>query len=645
MFLVKKYLDHKLLLLWAIVLAVVMGTLLGGAGLRERIYIEERTRLEQETKIVNDALIEYTSQIVSEVNALLNGVRQFYLHSGSLSQTESFIDALDFDKSVINNIYLVDADGVVVVSHMSEGRGLKVADREYFQKHRASTDGKPFISAVEKGRVTSRLNFKISMRISKADGSFAGIVLATIQPEAFSRHYRQLSNGPERAATLVGSVDRKIRARIPELTPEQWQTPLDSVLWAHFARTPSGTYQTRSFIDGIERTYVYKQVGDLPLVILHGFSEQEIEKSVDARFMRIAVWVIPILLFVLMLSLTVSLALRSHDRLELAYRQLAELNQKIRRQAMLDTLTGLPNRPMFFNRLSKELSQARRNDRQVALLFVDLDGFKLINDEFGHEAGDVVLKTVAARWLAIVRESDTVARLGGDEFAVIIGDLDDPSHAVRVAEKLIAALQRDIPLLGEVHCRVGCSIGISIYPKSATEIDSLLAAADTAMYESKSRGKNSLTLSSASPGPIDAEWVTFTTAHLIGFPEIDEQHRQLVRRVNEVNRAIINKLPTAETEALFKQLVDFTIFHFGTEHRLMAQYHYRGQAVHDHEHEKLIDEIERLAGEFSRGNDLLVLQTIKDWLLGHIEGSDKPLGAFLARAVAPASAQAEAEHI
>ena len=634
MLLAKKISAHKLLVLWFTVFVVVLAILIGGAMLKERMRAEEHASLEQEARMLNDALIEYTNQIVSEVNALLNGVRYFYVHSGSLSATESFINALNFDKAVIHNIYLINAEGTVVVSHNNEAHGLNVEDREYFQKLRTSTDGKPFISAVEKGRVTNRLNFRISLRINKPDGSFGGVVLATIQPEAFSRHYRQLSAGHERAATLVGSLDRKIRARIPDLAPDQWQAPLESVLWEFFAKLPSGTYQTRSFVDGIARTYVYKQVGDLPLIMLHGFSQQEVENNVDTRFMRIAIWGIPVLLFILMLALTVSQALMSRERLEQAYRQLAKLNQQIRKQAMLDTLTGLPNRPMFFSRLSRELSQSRRNDRLVALLFMDLDGFKQVNDQFGHDAGDIVLKTVAARWQAIVRENDMVARLGGDEFAAIISDLEDAAHAALVAEKLIAALQQDITLPGELPCQVGCSVGISLYPKSAAEIDSLLAAADAAMYQSKARGKNSLTLSSASPAPGDAEWVKFTSNHLVGVAEIDEQHRQLVKRVNKINRAIINKLPIVETEALFMQLVEFTVFHFDTEHRLMVQYQYPGQAVHDHEHQSLIDEIERLADEFSRGNDLLVLQTIKDWLIGHIEGADKPLGAFIARAEA-----------
>lgn len=120
-------------------------------------------------------------------------------------------------------------------------------------------------------------------------------------------------------------------------------------------------------------------------------------------------------------------------------------------------------------------------------------------------------------------------------------------------------MHREIQLPGEQRCQLGCSIGISIYPKTATEIDSLLAAADAAMYQSKSRGKNSLTVSSATPTKSHLDWLEFNNAHLVGFAEIDDQHRQLVRQVNEINQAIINKAPAVETESLLKALLAFCL--------------------------------------------------------------------------------------
>ncbi|MFZ2309794.1 MAG: sensor domain-containing diguanylate cyclase [Rhodoferax sp.] len=164
-------------------------------------------------------------------------------------------------------------------------------------------------------------------------------------------------------------------------------------------------------------------------------------------------------------------------------------------QANFDNLTDLPNRALLFDRLSKECALARRNNSGVALLFADLDGFKRVNDQFGHDAGDQVLREVARRWLACVREADTVARLGGDEFAIVLGGMQESSAAAiaGMAEKIIASLVPEIQLASGATCRVGVSIGISIYPGDAPEVDTLLNLADAAMYESKARGKNSFT--------------------------------------------------------------------------------------------------------------------------------------------------------
>jgi diguanylate cyclase (GGDEF)-like protein/PAS domain S-box-containing protein len=166
------------------------------------------------------------------------------------------------------------------------------------------------------------------------------------------------------------------------------------------------------------------------------------------------------------------------------------------RQANFDHLTSLPNRALLFDRLNQECTLARRNQTRVALLFADLDGFKLINDNHGHQAGDLVLKEVARRWLATVRESDTVARLGGDEFAILMSGVQDGSDIGALAEKLVAALAAPITLQAGVTCQVGASVGIAIYPTDASTPDNLISRADSAMYESKRRGKNTFSFTS-----------------------------------------------------------------------------------------------------------------------------------------------------
>ena len=304
--------------------------------------------------------------------------------------------------------------------------------------------------------------------------------------------------------------------------------------------------------------------------------------------------------------------------------------------AFHDGLTDLPNRALFFDRLSQAISQARRNRHRVAILFMDLDGFKRVNDLHGHEAGDRVLKIIAERLLAGVREVDTVARMGGDEFTVILGELDGPATAQGVAEKLVQTIAQPIELAYGLACTVGASIGISLYPEHGTEMDTLLLAADQAMYQSKSQGKGRFTFSTGvtSVAVPDDQWASFGAQHLVGIDEIDEQHRHLAELVNVLNRSIKTGVDEFALNRLFEELLEYTRFHFKSEHDLMVRYNYPRQSAHDREHARLLTQAEQFKARLSAGGDLLVLQAIKDWLLHHIHFEDKPLGEFLKTAQA-----------
>ena len=158
-------------------------------------------------------------------------------------------------------------------------------------------------------------------------------------------------------------------------------------------------------------------------------------------------------------------------------------------QAHYDTLTKLPNRVLFQDRLTQAIAKAKRNNTKFALLFVDLDNFKDINDTYGHESGDAVLIEVARRLKNCVRESDTVSRLSGDEFLIILEDFDSKESISTIAKLLVDALQVPIAFQDK-ELVVTCSIGISIYPDDSQEQDTLIKYADRAMYNAKKIGKN-----------------------------------------------------------------------------------------------------------------------------------------------------------
>jgi diguanylate cyclase (GGDEF)-like protein/PAS domain S-box-containing protein len=162
--------------------------------------------------------------------------------------------------------------------------------------------------------------------------------------------------------------------------------------------------------------------------------------------------------------------------------------ERIRYQATYDALTGLPNRALFMDRLSLALRHAERNGDRLGLMFIDLDGFKLINDTLGHDVGDELLKEVAQRLLVCVRQGDTVTRFGGDEFTIIMPDLGEMRNVLAVAHRIIDTLKLPFLLKGS-EAFISASIGITSYPDDAQTVQALLKNADAAMYRAKETGK------------------------------------------------------------------------------------------------------------------------------------------------------------
>ncbi|QXI37893.1 diguanylate cyclase domain-containing protein [Pseudomonas xantholysinigenes] len=173
------------------------------------------------------------------------------------------------------------------------------------------------------------------------------------------------------------------------------------------------------------------------------------------------------------------------DELEAWHSHLQSENESLAHQASHDSLTGLPNRAFFEGRLSRSMRTAARNEDHLALLFLDSDHFKQINDSLGHAVGDEVLISVASRVRAQLREHDLVARLGGDEFAVLLTPLHSREDAERIAEKIVASMKLPVQLEDGNSITTSLSVGIAYYPDDGRDPASLLNAADAAMYQAK----------------------------------------------------------------------------------------------------------------------------------------------------------------
>ena len=175
---------------------------------------------------------------------------------------------------------------------------------------------------------------------------------------------------------------------------------------------------------------------------------------------------------------------------------LQESEAKLQQMALTDSLTGLPNTRLLQDRLERALAQSGRRDGDVAVLFVDLDGFKAVNDAMGHAAGDEVLQAVAERLRACARAADTVARIGGDEFVVLLEGCRSRGDAETVAGKIAAAISAPLAL-GRGAAEISCSIGIAFHPSDGDCAEILLRNADKAMYRAKEAGKNRFALYAA----------------------------------------------------------------------------------------------------------------------------------------------------
>lgn len=312
-----------------------------------------------------------------------------------------------------------------------------------------------------------------------------------------------------------------------------------------------------------------------------------------------------------------------------------------------DPLTGLPNRAMFFDLMSRTMARYRRSDKPFAVLMVDLDGFKAANDRFGHEAGDLVLQTVAGRMRSAVREVDTVARMGGDEFVVLLEGTSDEADVRRICDKLLTDVAQPIMLGDGLDCSVGCSIGVAICPRDGTDSERLLAKADIAMYRSKSEGKQRMSFASDTPMNLDAAPINRWGPHLeLGVPMLDEQHRRLNDLLNQIGLALSAGEPPDALRDRLGELLAYAEHHFAAEEALMERHQLVDQehlqlTHHRAEHRQLLDELRIVRTHVHEDPQSTLRLLLRNWLVEHIHSSDRHLAAAMHARKAPPAAPAE----
>jgi len=294
--------------------------------------------------------------------------------------------------------------------------------------------------------------------------------------------------------------------------------------------------------------------------------------------------------------------------------------------AFSDPLTGLANRALFADRLREAVLDASRDNTQFAVLMIDLDEFKPVNDRLGHAAGDVTLQHVARRLQASLRATETVARMGGDEFAVLLRGIRKQEDAVFVADRLLAEIRHPI-LAGDHTVTVNASIGIALFPDHGGTVEHLLVAADTALYAAKRAGGECHAWPEDHPhASTIPRTVVWSSAYELGVPRMDQDHIRLCDLLNVLAEALLNG---RDPNPAFRDFVRAASWHFAHEERLMAETRYANAATHREQHQRLLVEV---AGLVLDGEDIspsLVLRYLQEWLFRHIDGPDREFAAGL----------------
>lgn len=269
---------------------------------------------------------------------------------------------------------------------------------------------------------------------------------------------------------------------------------------------------------------------------------------------------------------------------------------EISRMAHHDQLTRIPNRRLFHDRMQVAISQARRESARLALMLIDLDGFKPVNDRLGHPVGDVLLKAVAKRMQGCLRESDTLARVGGDEFAVILPRVISEQDALVVAEKIRREINAPFELAGGYPISISCSIGVAIYPEHGKDEKRLSKNADEAMYVAKAQGGDCARLSkrvAAAADPAQSEplllRLVWQDDYQCGETTIDQSRHELFGRANElIQAAQSGQYDARQLPGALDTFIACLARNLASEEAVLAHHHYGGIAEHALQHQKLV---------------------------------------------------------
>ncbi|MBY0439653.1 MAG: EAL domain-containing protein [Burkholderiales bacterium] len=424
----------------------------------------------------------------------------------------------------------IRTDGRLHCDSLHSGRTLDLRDRQYFQQALVSTG--PVMEGVV-GRLTGKGLVQVAYPVRDASSSLRFVMLASFDLEAYGASVRAALPYPDMGFE-VWTAAGQVLMQVP-LTSRPGTLAASGALRDFVLGGPGGRVATLD-VGGQRRIWTVAEMpraGETGLRLVLSVPEHSLHAGIDRRFQQALGWLLAIAVVIFLgAAVLAEFALRRQairmmsaisrldagdyatpigapyprgelgdvmgalDRLAGSLHtqrgEITRYNEALERQANVDALTGLANRNLLTDRLEQALIFARRANRVAAVLVLDLDRFKTVNDSLGHTQGDVLLRETARRLVACVRQGDTVARLGGDEFVVVLSDMAGVSDAVPIASVILERLAEPLEVEGQTVSS-SASIGVSAFPRDGETADTLLRHADTAMYRAKEQGGNTMT--------------------------------------------------------------------------------------------------------------------------------------------------------
>lgn len=473
------------------VLAVIWGTTLN-------LISVERTAAERAAAISDQQLAEtYEAQVLRalrEINQTLKLVQYEYASTGKYDKLHALKASGLLPPELLFTVSIANANGEIVTSTRPSGLG-NVGDQAYFTaQHHMDT---LWVSPPSRSSASADWKLMFSRRLSAPDGKFAGIVMLSVDADYFVSGYESSQLGEQGMLGLLGT-DGIFRVwRSGNTISAGKKTNFAAITLHSKQEDKSEALLSTNAWDGVLRFTSARKLYNFPLAVIVGLSAEEqlapFRKNKETYLWLAAVGSLLVTLIIGVLGrLSWLLAL---SRARAAEEHIAHAKE-VEYLAYHDGLTALPNRSQFNKLLSQSIHQAHRYNRQLAVLFFDLDHFKSVNDTLGHKAGDQLLQEVATRLRTCLRDSDTVARIGGDEFVALLPELTEEKYVTTVAQKILSAVAQPFILHGQ-ELGVTASIGISLYPQDGLDEQTLEKNADIAMYHVKERGRNNFQFYSA----------------------------------------------------------------------------------------------------------------------------------------------------